>query len=189
MRYLFILVLSFVCVARSSAAIAQDASTPDQEKFANIEKTLPDDPAERFAKLPEIAKAAFNASEYDKAQQYADELLALALANPKSWNYGNAIYDANMVNGRVALKRDGNQSAAVSYLLASVKTPGSPQLNSFGPNMSLARDLLEAGERDAVLDFFDQCRRFWKMDNGKLDKWIADVRTGQTPEFGANLLY
>jgi hypothetical protein len=55
--------------------------------------------------------------------------------------------------------------------------------------MTLAKDLLEKGERDAVLEYFMLCRKFWKMDHGKLDQWIQEVMDGKNPDFGANLLY
>lgn len=64
----------------------------------------------------------------------------------------------------------------MSSLLASAQMPGSPTLNSFGPNVSLAKDLLTEGERDTVLQFFTLCRSFWKMDRGKLDAWTATVK-------------
>ena len=66
---------------------------------------------------------------------------------------------------------------------------GSPQMNSFGPNMSLAKDLLEKGERQAVLDYFELCRKFWKMDNGRLNDWSQEVKAGKIPDFGANMVY
>ena len=62
-------------------------------------------------------------------------------------------------------------------------------MNSFGPNMSLAKDLLEKGERDTVLQYFELCRKFWTMDYGKLDEWSQEVRAGKIPRFGANLVY
>ena len=62
-------------------------------------------------------------------------------------------------------------------------------IDSFGPNMSLAKDLLEAGETHAVIASFEQCRTFWKMDGTQLDRWTADVRDGKVPNFGANLRY
>ncbi len=62
-------------------------------------------------------------------------------------------------------------------------------MDSFGPNMTLAQDLLEKGERDTVLEYFMRCRRFWKMDHGKLDEWMQEVMGGGKPDFGANLLY
>ena len=85
--------------------------------------------------------------------------------------------------------RQGNLDAAKAYLLAAGKTPGSPQLGSFGPNMSLAKDLLEAGERKTVMSFFDECHAFWKMDYGKLKQWSDQVNLNRVPDFGANLVY
>ena len=55
--------------------------------------------------------------------------------------------------------------------------------------MSLAKDLLEAGERQAVLIFLDECRVFWKMDNGRLQQWADQVNSDRMPDFGSNLLY
>jgi hypothetical protein len=71
-----------------------------------------------------------------------------------------------------------------------VRRPGSPTLNSFGPDMSLAKDLLEAGERDSVLQFFDQCRAFWKKSalERRLDDWSTVVKgCCRLPDFGSNL--
>lgn len=104
------------------------------------------------------------------------------------WNYGNAIHDANLVLGRIAV-REGNIEMAKKHLIAAGKSPGSPQMNSFGPNMTLAKDLLEKGERDAVVEYFMLCRRFWKLHEEKLDQWMHEVMDGKTPDFGANLLY
>lgn len=55
--------------------------------------------------------------------------------------------------------------------------------------MSLAKDLLEKGEKQTVLEYFKKCAKFWKMDHGKLDSWAKQVESGETPDFGANLLY
>jgi len=54
--------------------------------------------------------------------------------------------------GRSAL-HGGHLEGARSCLLAAGHTPGSPQLNSFGPSMSFAREMLEAGEREPVLEY------------------------------------
>jgi len=164
------------------------APTP-QEKLTKLEQTAAPRARDRFYILSKLAKAAFDAGELNKAEAYARELLAEATQYPKDWNYGNAIFFGNMVIGRVALTRDANVLLAKSSLLASAQTPGSPQLNSFGPNMSLAKDLLAAGERDTVLEFFALCRNFWKFQPNKLDEWTATVKGGGAPEFGANLLY
>ncbi len=55
--------------------------------------------------------------------------------------------------------------------------------------MTLAKALLEAGQSAVVLEYFDECRAFWKMGAQKLDDWSAMVRAGGKPDFGANLLY
>jgi hypothetical protein len=142
----------------------------------------------RFYALDGAAKESFVAGNIDAARNYARELMALTPKYQRDWNYGNAIQDANLVLGRIAL-REGNIAAAKKYLIAAGKSPGSPQMDSFGPNMTLANDLLEKGERDTVLEYFMLCRKFWKMDHGKLDQWIHEVMDGKAPDFGANLLY
>ncbi|MGO8838707.1 MAG: tetratricopeptide repeat protein [Limisphaerales bacterium] len=142
----------------------------------------------RFYALDDAAKDSFNAGRIEDARKYATELLALAPSHPGNWNYGNAIQDGNLVLGRIALS-EGQVEEAGRCLLEAGRSPGSPQMDSFGPNMSLAKDLLERGEKDTVLQYFELCRKFWKMDNGKLDLWSREVKAGQIPDFGANLVY
>ena len=94
-----------------------------------------------------------------------------------------------MILGLVAL-HNGDTQASAHYLLASGASPGSPQLNSFGPNMALAKGLLDAGAgRDQVVEFFDLCAKFWKIDQGKLKEWSVLVKGGLTPNFGGSLNY
>jgi hypothetical protein len=174
----------------SGIATQRKAAEPGpEEKLAKLEQGAPIAGKERFYALSGLAKAAFDAGEFDKAERYARELLSAAVGNEKDWNYGNAIFFGNMVLGRVALRRDRNVGLAKTLLMASATTTGSPQLNSFGPNMSLAKDLLAQGGRDTVLEFFARCGAFWKMGGAKLDEWTATVKGGGTPEFGANLFY
>ena len=61
------------------------------------------------------------------------------------------------------------------------------QRDSFGPNMSLVKDLFEAGKRPAVLAFFDECHAFWKMDRGRLKQWADQFNSSRLPDFGADL--
>jgi hypothetical protein len=61
---------------------------------------------------------------------------------------------------------------------------------SFGPNMTLARDLLKIGEQDTVLQFFDLCGKFWgSSGQDKLTQWTQDVKSGKMPDFGSNIYY
>jgi hypothetical protein len=161
-----------------------------QEQFeqATNELAKASTETDRFYALDDAAKENFNAGKIQEAENEARELLVLAPKYRDDWNYGNAIQDGNLVLGRITV-RDGRIEDAKKYLLEAGKSLGSPQMNSFGPNMSLAKDLLEKGEHDTVLQYFELCRKFWKMDSGKLNEWSKEVKAGETPDFGANLAY
>ena len=160
------------------------------KSLAEYEKAQAGDNSEasKFHRLDALAKSAFEAGDVEKASRYANELLKMAQKFPDDWNYGNAIHQANNVLGRIALKQ-GEVKQADKYLLKAGQTPGSPQLDSFGPNMSLAKELLETGERETVLQYFELCRKFWKMGGEDLDNWTKEVKAGKVPRFGANLVY
>jgi tetratricopeptide (TPR) repeat protein len=143
---------------------------------------------ERFNALEDLATTAFEAGDIPKAQQYATELLESAPQFKANWNYGNAIFKGNFVLGRIALRR-GDTVGARERLIAAGNTPGSPQLDSFGPNMTLAKELLEKGERDAVITFLQACGKFWKMGADQLPNWIATIKGGGMPDFRMQLMY
>jgi hypothetical protein len=143
---------------------------------------------DRFYALNEAAKQSFVTGKIEDARSYSTELLALLPQFPKDWNYGHAVHDANLVLGRIAV-REGRLEEAKSYLLEAGMSPGGPGLNSFGPNMSLASDLIEKGERAVVLEYFERCRRFWRNHGKTLDRWSQSVKTGSMPNFGPNLFY
>lgn len=167
----------------------RSATTP-QARLDKALKTLATTSREeeKFYALNDAAKESFEVGKIEEARKYAKDLLTLSEKFPNDWNYGNAIQDGNLVLGRIALK-DGRTEEAKQFLLKAGKSPGSPQMDSFGPNMSLARDLVEKGERDVVLEYFQLCGVFWKMGHEQLDQWTKDVKAGKTPDFGANLVY
>jgi hypothetical protein len=163
--------------------------TSPQEQLAALEKASAGLTGVKLQyELPDLAKRAFEAGETERAKSYATQLLEMASQHRNDWNYGNAIFYGNFVLGRIAV-RQGDLTQAGQYLLASAATPGSPQLDSFGPNMTLAKELLEKRKSEIVLQYFAACKKFWEDDHGKLDKWIATVRSGGDPDFGANLRY
>jgi len=167
--------------------LAEAMPRSPQQVFADLEQDAGGGDKTRRSNLPgPLAMAALKAGANEKAGVYAAELLAGADSDKKGWNYGNAIHDGHTVLGLVALRRD-DVAGAREQLLDAGKTPGSPQLNSFGPNMTLASELLKRGESGVVLDYFESCRAFWKMGGTQLDSWGAAVRKGETPFFGANL--
>jgi len=143
---------------------------------------------ERFYALNRAAKKALKAGKTEEARGFANELARLAPAYTNDWNYGNAIQDSNQVLGRIALK-EGNVAEAKKRLLDSAESKGSPQMNSFGPNMQLAKELLAKGETQVVVDYLQRCERFWKMGSDRLAGWAQAINMGETPNFGANLEY
>jgi len=134
--------------------------------------------------LLEMAEMALAANESPRAKAYASDLLqSLDDTTAKTnWNYGNAVYNGNLILGHVALA-EGNIPEAKKFLLAAARTPGSPQLNSFGPNMSLAEQLLMKGEKQVVLEYIELCRKFWKRGGARLDELKKAVEQGTKPKF------
>lgn len=139
----------------------------------------------RFYKLGDMAEAALLSKQPEKATKYATELLALAPKFQDDWNYGNAIYYGNEILGRLALQ-EGKLDKAKDFLLLAGKTKGSPQLDSFGPQFNLAKELLAKGEKETVLQFLKLCGKFWKMGGERLNKWTAEVEAGKIPNFEAH---
>ena len=146
------------------------------------------DPAEDFYKMTKAAPAAFQKGEFAKAAAVADALLVEAERWPRNWNYGNAVHVANLVLGRIALAND-DRDKAVKFLIAAGKTPGSPQLNTFGPDMVFAKEMLQKGETEAVIAYLDLCGKFWEKRFEQLDEWKEQIARGEIPDFGANLRY
>ncbi len=132
--------------------------------------------------LGDLARAAFAANRHEKAREYAEAMLRDN--DRESWNHGNLLHHGNIVLGRIALAED-NVEKAKYRLIAAGMTPGSPQLNSFGPNMTLAQELLEKGEKETVLEYFKLCSRFWKEQRhlDKLEEWTVLVEGDRMPDF------
>jgi hypothetical protein len=195
-----ILLFSFSCAL--SPAMAQSVSTnrsslyhreTPQERYDRIMNYLTKDKSEeaRFYDIGSAAKASFDVGKIEDARKYAQELMMMFAKYQKietNWDFGNAIQDTNIVFGRIAVQ-EGRIEDAKRYLIGAGNSPGSAVMDSFGPNMSLAKDLLEKGERDVVLEYFGLCRKFWSFGNDKLDAWSQDVKAGKIPNFGANLVY
>lgn len=185
MRYL---VIGTVFLATIGCMSFSPESTQDRLDRAEGELSAAGSDVDRFYALNDAAKSSIELGKTEDASKYAEELLDLVTKFEDNWNYGNAVHDGNMVLGRVAVK-EGRIDDAKEFLIKAGETPGSPQLDSFGPNMSLAKDLIEEGETKVVLEYFELCRKFWDMGSGDLDRWSKKVEAGKVPDFGANLVY
>ena len=115
---------------------------------------------------------------------------ALSVANllGRHWDSGNVIHIVHLVLGQVALAQN-DLAQAVAQLHLAAQTPGSPQLNSFGPNMALAERLLRLNQGKEVITYIRECKRFWVTDMGRAQEWISSLELGVNPDFGGNLDY
>lgn len=169
--------------------LAKTPQTP-QARYDHALEALQaaDSPYARWCALGRAGKTAVEIDRDAEAEAYARELQQQISQYQDDWNYGNAIQDFNLVLGRLCLRR-GDAEGAKTHLLEAGRSPGSPQMDSFGPNLSLAKALLEAGHKEVVLEYWELCRRFWDMDDGRLSQWTEDVNAGKIPKFGASLWY
>ena len=118
------------------------------------------------------------------ATAQAESLLQMAVVFQDDWNYGNALHLGHLALGRVAF-HTGDLPEARRRLLLAADTPGSPQLNDYGPDMTLAHELLLRGETEAVLTYLARCKRFWlNRDKNCVDDWVVLIRAGGLPFFG-----
>jgi tetratricopeptide (TPR) repeat protein len=152
---------------------------------------------ERDDVLPSLTSVALEADQIDEARRSAQEILERGreeerhdpgAAELQSTMRADGAHKAHIVLGRLAL-RAGDLATARAELLAAghVAAHGSPVLMSFGPDMKLADELLERGERETVLQYFELCRAFWTMGAQRLGDWGRAVRAGGRPDFGPSL--
>lgn len=135
----------------------------------------------RFYRIEEELKAAEARQDDEAVRRLAGEYLERAAEFRCNWNHGNAVHDANRHLGLASL-RAGDKAAASRFLALAGRSPGSPQLDSFGPDLDLANALLKAGEVEAVRAYLKDIQRFWKMDRGTVADWLEDIDQGKKPE-------
>ena len=152
------------------------------EKAAFLEKALAVVPSSsRSYVLRTVAEQYFSVGNHEKAAEVARELLK-SDQNQFYPDYGDQVFAANMVLGRVALKQ-GDTKEAARRLVAAGKAPASNQLRVVGPqDWSLPADLLAAGERDSVLIYLDLVGGLWKNGAALVDGWASAIRSGATPD-------
>ena len=175
-----------VCSLLAGCGKGSPSSPKGRLQLALGKLAAADSPEQRFYALGAAAKESFAAGKMQDAEKYAQELMSLLPSFQQTREYGAAMSDANLVLGRIAMRK-GNIEDAKRYLMAVGKCPATPDLQNYGPNMSLAKDLLEKGERQAVLGYFELCRKFWLNGSAQLDQWSQQVRDGKIPDFGPNL--
>lgn len=182
---LFLTLLSiniYACEEKSKSDCSNSTWNPSSENTsANLK---------RFYALNELMNKQFIKSNYYNARKLANEYLQLALLHNQNWNYGNAIHDANRILGLISLN-EGNIEEAAAFLLKSSESRGSPQLDTFGPELDLANLLLKEGKTVEVKTYLTNIKKFWEMDNGVVTEWLDQIELGKSPElnrFGQHLI-
>jgi tetratricopeptide (TPR) repeat protein len=137
--------------------------------------------SQRLVTLPDACKAALAVGEPERARALAEEMLSRTASAPVDWDTGNAIYGAHSILGEIAL-REGAIDRAKDHLRLAGLTPGSPQLDSFGPDLRLADALLQRGERSAVVAFLREIGRFWQDGRSRIELWCLEIERGDTPK-------
>jgi hypothetical protein len=144
-------------------------------------------------------RRAYRNRQWARAEARSREYLAQAERFHWDWNYGNAVHNGNQFIGLVRL-RQGDLSGAKEYLIRAGLSPGSPQLDSFGPAMPLARELLERGERVVVAEYIDLVAAFWTREKPRhadspcaramldektrlVQQWKLDIAAGRVPDY------
>jgi hypothetical protein len=129
-----------------------------------------------------LAKAAWAAGDRADARERAEKVLASLRDRKRDWDFGNLLHEMHILLGRVALE-EGDLEKADVHLLRAAATPGSPQLDSFGPDWTLASDLLERGRREAVSAYVLRVEKFWESGRDQIAEWKRVLAAGGTPQF------
>lgn len=131
-------------------------------------------------------KFSMNIRSLDNAKRYATELIK-KIPDLQALKYGPVFHDVYIALGRAALK-DGNVEQAKMQLLKAGHTTGGGTLNLSGPNLTLAKELSDHGERETVIAYLELCKSFMGYNNS-VNTWIQTLKEGKTPDFGDNLVY
>ncbi len=176
---------------RKLAAAALRAERPERARelfaaaLADLEmaQERADDRERRFSILTRLPEVAMEAGKPVEAGDWAQKLLGKAEMFPtRDRNRANAEHSAHTTLGRIALQ-NGDTLSAGRHLLLSAQVRGSPELNSVGPSLVLARGVLALGETDAVITFLHLCGNFWVAGRPDLDRWTEEIRRTGVSDF------
>jgi hypothetical protein len=108
----------------------------------------------------------------------------------------NALHVLHLLQARIAMDR-GDMKAADRLLVKAAKIPKESSFETFGPNTTLARAMLEKGRKEAVLEYLELSKKFWTgtpsrhNDQGVVthlpkgsvlaDRWISEIKAGKIP--------
>ncbi len=137
-------------------------------------------PADRMKKLRNELPF-LTANKNGAAENKARELLALGQQHTNGPESNNAIFHASLVLGQCALQRHDKRQAAQHLLAASAVSP--TDLLRYGPvDMTLARQLVDWGEREAVAQYLERFASINQARGNEMKQWAAQLRQGLNPD-------
>lgn len=165
---------------------------------------------EPFHSIQNFVEKAIEENRIEKVTTYSLEYLKMAELFKTNWHYGNAIFYGNFYLSYTSLKQK-DLSSSLKYLKLASLSPGSPQLNSFGPFNSPEirthlKALAELKQKKALIEFAENCKKFFVDDKSKtyteeeskrnelvrrsglkeLNYFIAQITNSEIPDFNSN---
>ncbi len=133
--------------------------------------------------LVELSLFAVELGDYDRAKKYAEQAQSLRPG-------ASELHDLLAVQGIVALS-EGNLVKAICYLRESINVCLTDEYASLScsvraPNVMLAENLLDRGEREEVEEYLLKCQDVWEHQRKELATWVGTIRNGERPEFLAS---
>jgi hypothetical protein len=168
-------------------AIAKLAAQRSREHLNGTIENISDPTIRAYFTLSVQLADALTADDVHTAEVLAPEVLrqteSLKSTLPSEL-IGRNIYNAYDALGRSAVER-GDYEAAKQCLLQAATTPGTANMAGWGPNLKLAKALLDKGYGDTVVMFLTACKSFWNKPI--VDQWIVQIKSGQHPTFAPNI--
>jgi beta-lactamase regulating signal transducer with metallopeptidase domain len=174
-------------------------------RYAEV-SALPE--VERFERLGDLALKSYRTGEtairsddkrreyvdlaFGDARRFAEDALALAPAYRSHPDYGTVVYKAHLALGRLAL-RSGDRRQAVRHLQLASEVPSTEELvyTRDITTGGLPDRLLDAGERETVIAFFERLARINIPGRDGFLEAATAIRRGEKPRYGntASLLW
>jgi len=142
----------------------------------------------RSIQLPYAMAAAYRAEAWPRLRKLALEYKGYIEEDAPEERRSIANHQIHTFLGLVEVA-DENIAAAKQHLLDSITDMSSFALQERGPNLLLAKRLLEVGEKEVVLNFFEEVDTEWtgRLQRGNTAGWEKEISEGSIPDFGKNL--
>lgn len=128
---------------------------------------------------PYLLSDLYIAGQKDRAFAACNNMLYLVKEKSRQKRDGDIINTAHTVLGLIALD-DNDVELAKHHLHLSSQGASSPVNCSFGPMLDLASAFIDRGDRQAAIDYLQECKAFWKPAK-HVSKLIKEIEAGKNP--------